>query len=98
MAIPPFSVHATIRAQQRGIPHWIAGLLCQEGVRSPAGNGMLKLHFNARARQRIRQRAEKGEFPIGKLDPFWASYLVMTRDHSQVVTIGHLNGRRIWRR
>ena len=96
MTVPPFSPHAATRAQQRGIPYWIAGLLCEEGVRRPAGDGLLKVHFNARARKRIERRARHGEFPIGKLDPFWASYLVMRRDGSQVVTIGHLNGR-IWR-
>ena len=92
-----FSTHAKTRAQQRSIPDWIARLLLEEGERAPAGGGLLKVYFNARARQRIRQRANRGEFAIGKLDHAWGSYLVVTREKPHVVTAGHLGNQRIWR-
>ena len=97
MVFPTFSMHAATRAQQRGIPQWVAQLLLAEGERAPAGGGLIKVYFGSRARKRICRRARCGEFPIGKLDHVWGAYLVMTRAEPHVVTVGHTGGRRIHR-
>ncbi|HEX5327829.1 MAG TPA: hypothetical protein VFW75_14260 [Acetobacteraceae bacterium] len=98
MADTTFSAQAVTRGQQCGIPQWIARLLLEEGERAPAARGLLLVYFSTRARRRVCRRAKRGEFPIGKLDHAWGSYLVVTRRAPQVVSIGHLGRRRIRRR
>lgn len=79
--------HATIRAQQRGIPPLIDLWLDQFGEESYDGHGAILRYFS-HASVRAMER-EFGRQPVRKLSEYLDVYKVESSRDGNTITIGH---------
>jgi len=78
--------HASIRAQQRGIPPFIDHLLDCYGEEQYDGHGGVVLYLNKKS---IRQmERDMGHRPVARLAEWLDAYKVTTTDGT-TITIGH---------
>lgn len=85
--------HASIRAQQRGIPPLVGELLDRYGQEEHDGRGAVIRYLD---RQSIRaMERELGRRPVARLAEWLDAYQVTSE--GRTVTIGHRT-RRIWRK
>lgn len=80
------SAHASVRAQQRGIPPLIIDWLLTFGEEEPDRDGSTIVYFNKHSRQLIGKEA--GEAVVRQLERFLDAYAVLSHDGA-IVTCGH---------
>lgn len=86
--------HASIRAQQRGIPPMVDELLDRYGYEEHDGHGAVLLYMN---RQSIRKmERDLGRRPVARLSEWLGAYKVKGSDGC-TITVGHRT-RRLWRK
>lgn len=85
------SLHATVRAQQRGIPPFVGDLLDAYGRESYDGHGGLVRYFDKRS-LRLMER-EMGREPVRMLARWHDSYKVVSTSDGGIITIGHRHKR-----
>jgi hypothetical protein len=91
-----FTNHATVRAQQRGIPPVVSELLMAYGDEKFDGHGGVIRYFSATGIQEL-----KGDFGTDvsrKLAKYFTCYLVEANDDGAVITIAKRHAKKhIWR-
>jgi len=86
--------HASVRAQQRGIPPLIDQLLDQYGEEEYDGHGGVVLYLNKASIRRMER--DLGRRPVARLAEWLDAYKVRSKD-GHTITIGHRT-RRVWRK
>lgn len=81
------TLHATTRAQQRGIPPLVDQWLDQFGEKEYDGHGGV-IRFFSRASIRAMER-RFGSAPVRKLAEYFHAYKVESSHDGHVITIGH---------
>lgn len=89
-----YTRHATVRAQQRGIPPLVDQLLDLYGQEEHDGHGAVVL-FLSKTSIRSMER-DLGRRPVARLAEWFDAYKVKSNDGS-TITIGHRT-RRLWRK
>lgn len=89
------SKHATIRAQQRGIPPLIDQLLDLYGQEQYDGHGGIVRYFDRSSIRRMER--EMGREPIRLLSTWRNAYKVKSSIDGHTITTG-LRSKRIWRK
>jgi hypothetical protein len=80
------SQHATVRSQQRCIPHLVLDLLLQFGASEPSGDGTHKMFFDKSARRHV--HAYVG--PMARLvDEHLDVYAVVSDVEGKIITAAH---------
>ncbi len=88
------TMHAQIRAQQRGIPPMVDELLDRYGHEEHDGHGGVVLYMNKTS---IRQmERDLGRRPVARLSEWLDAYKVKGAD-GRTITVGHRT-RRLWRK
>lgn len=90
----PTSKHATIRAQQRGIPPLLDELLDRYGQEEYDGHGAIIRYLNKQSIKDMER--EWGKRPVARLAEWFDAYKVSTID-GKTITTGHRT-HRIWRK
>ena len=80
------TLHASRREQQRCIPPLIQELLADYGTRTYDSRGGVVCYFDRGSRKRLRKNL--GGQVVKRLEPMLNSYLVLTSDEAQVITMG----------
>ncbi|MNT71885.1 hypothetical protein D3C72_2104270 [compost metagenome] len=78
--------HATVRAQQRGIPPMIDWLLDLYGHEEYDHQGAILVHFNSESKRRMEK--ELGRQAIAPMCRWFGAYKVKTTDGSTTLTTG----------
>lgn len=86
--------HASVRAQQRGIPPLVDQLLDLYGQEEHDGHGAV-LRYLSKSSIRTMER-EMGKRPVARLAEWFDAYKVITTD-GITITVGHRT-RRVWRK
>lgn len=86
--------HASIRAQQRGIPPMIDELLDRYGQEAHDGHVAIVLYLSKDSVRRMER--DFGRRPVARLREWLDAYKVQTVD-GQTITVGHRT-RRLWRK
>ena len=81
------SMHAAIRAQQRGIPPLIRDWLFQFGEEQYDGHGGIRRFFSQRSIREMERCF--GRQPVSRMSEFFDVYLVESSHDGAVITIGH---------
>ena len=89
-----YTRHATVRAQQRGIPPLVDQLLDLYGQEEHEGHGAVVL-FLSKTSIRCMER-DLGRRPVARLAEWFDAYKVKSIDGS-TITVGHRT-RRLWRK
>ncbi|MBK7080421.1 MAG: hypothetical protein IPH55_06585 [Betaproteobacteria bacterium] len=89
------SVHAKVRAQQRGIPPLIDRWLDEFGEEDYDGRGGVRIFFSRRSAKAMERTL--GRAPVRRMTEYLRVYKVESSHDGQVITVGHRTGR-IWRR
>lgn len=89
-----YTRHATVRAQQRGIPPLVDQLLDLYGQEEHDGHGAVVL-FLSKTSIRSMER-DLGRRPVARLAEWFDAYKVKSIDGS-TITVGHRT-RRLWRK
>ena len=84
--------HAASRAQQRAVPPLIFDWLNRYGEEAYDGHGGIHRFFSKRSRRMMER--DFGRMPVRRLAEFLGTYLVESVDDGQVITVGHLTGRK----
>lgn len=79
--------HASVRAQQRGIPPLIDRWLDEYGEEEYDGHGCVKHFFSANSIRRMER--DVGRAILRKLSEFMNCYKVVSARNGTTVTIGH---------
>ncbi len=81
------TLHASIRAKQRGIPPIVAELLDRYGQIQYDGHGAVIQFFN---KQSIREMGrDLGRQPVSRLADWFDAYQVLSTDNGCTITVGH---------
>lgn len=78
--------HASVRAQQRGIPRLVVDWLEAYGEEMHDQDGTIILHFSKRSRRRLER--DVGREPVRRLSNYLRCYVVVSNDGA-VITVGH---------
>jgi hypothetical protein len=89
-----YTRHATVRAQQRGIPPLVDQLLDLYGQEEHDGHGAVVL-FLSKTSIRSMER-DLGRRPVARLAEWFDAYKVKSTDGT-TITVGHRT-RRLWRK
>lgn len=81
------SLHSATRAQQRGIPPFVDGLLDAYGREDYDGHGGLVRYFDKRSLRRMER--EMGREPVRMLARWHDAYKVVSVRDGGLITIGH---------
>lgn len=87
--------HATIRAQQRGIPLFITELLHRYGEIEYDGHGAVVQYFNKYSIRNMER--DFGRQPVKRFAEWFDAYQVVSITDGHTITVGHRH-ERIWRR
>lgn len=87
--------HASIRAQQRGIPPLIDELLDRYGDEQYDGHGAIIVYLSKRSRRRMQK--DMGREPVARLASWLDAYKVKRVADGLTLTTGH-RYQRLWRR
>lgn len=79
--------HATVRAQQRGIPPLIQDWLLQFGEEQYDGHGGIKRFFSHRSIREMERCF--GRKPVSRMCEFLDAFLVESSHDGAIITIGH---------
>jgi len=90
-----YTKHASMRAQQRGIPPLIEQWLDEFGDEQYDGRGALVRYFSRRSIRRM-ERAF-GRAPVRRMSEYWNVYKVESTSDGALITLGH-RVKRLWRR
>ena|SRR5258708_18260437 len=93
--IPVATKHATIRAQQRGIPPLIEQWLDQFGDEDYDGHGAVRIYFSRKSIRAMERAFGRG--PVRRLSEYLDAYKVENSHDGQIITVGHRT-KRLWRR
>ena len=88
------SKHATVRAQQRGIPPMVDQLLDLYGQEQHDGHGAIILFLNKLSIRKMEH--DMGRRPVARLAEWLDSYKVKDME-CRTITVGHRH-QRIWRK
>ena len=92
----PYSHHAEVRAQQRGIPPLINTWLIDYGDEVFDGHGGLIRYFTQQSIRRMER--ELGKTPVQRMSEYLRCYLVQSSDGAEIITVGKRHPRKhIWR-
>ena len=80
------SFHAATRAQQRGIPPFVANLLDNYGHREFDGHGGGVIYFDKTSRRHMER--DMGREPVRVLDQWLNTYMVVGSQDGNAITIG----------
>lgn len=81
------SRHASIRAQQRGIPPLIDQWLDLYGHEEYDGRGGIVVYFDKQSRRAMER--DMGREPIRKCEEWLDVYKVVESDKGKIITLGH---------
>lgn len=81
------TAHATIRAQQRGVPPLIDHWLDEFGESEFDGHGGITLYFGSDSIRRLERHV--GRAILRKLSEYLDAYKVVSTDSGTTITIGH---------
>ncbi len=81
------SIHANIRAQQRGIPPLIDLWLDMYGHEEYSGSGTKVVYFDKKSRRAMER--DMGREPIRKCEEWLNAYKVVDSHQGQTITLGH---------
>ena len=84
------SRHASVRAQQRGIPPLIVDWLREYGESHFDGHGGIYCFFSGASVRKIER--EVGHAPVARLSEFMRCYLVLSSTDGCVITVGKRHG------
>lgn len=85
------SFHASVRAQQRGIPPLIDQWLDEFGEEDFDGHGGIRRYFSNRSIRKMERAI--GRSILRKVDEFLGCYKVISTDSGITITLGHRIGR-----
>ena len=86
--------HATVRAQQRGIPPMVDQLLDLYGQEEYDGHGAVVRYLNKDSIRNMER--DLGRRPVSRLAEWFDAYKVSSTD-GRTITVGHRTSR-IWRK
>ena len=78
--------HASLRAQQRGIPQLVTGWLLDYGAEHYDGRGGVVRYFDSASIRHL--LCEVGRNPLRRMSEFMRCYLVQSSTDGAVITIG----------
>ncbi len=81
------TLHASVRAQQRGIPPLVVRWLDEFGEEQFDGRGGILRFFSRRSVRRMERSL--GRAPVCKLSMYLDAYLIESSHDGQVITVGH---------
>ena len=88
--------HASLRAQQRGVPPLVMQWLLNYGEETFDGHGGVIRYFTPQSLRRLER--DVGRSPLKRLSEFLRCYLVQASEDGAIITVGKRHrGRRIWR-
>lgn len=88
--------HASLRAQQRGVPPLVMQWLIDYGEESFDGRGGVIRYFTPQSIRRLER--DVGQTPLRRLSEFLRCYLVQGSASGVVITVGKRHrSQRIWR-
>lgn len=88
------SRHASVRAQQRGIPPLIRNWLLEYGAETNDERGGIVRHFTKETLRRLER--DVGAAPLRRLAEYLRCYLVESNEDGVVITVGkRYNNKRI---
>ncbi len=94
---PSLSVHAAIRAQQRGIPPLIHAWLSDYGEEIHDGRGAVIRYFSRRSVRKLEK--DVGAVPVRRMSDFLRTYMVERQANGNVITVAKRHrGHRFHRR
>lgn len=79
--------HASVRAQQRGIPPLIVEWLLEYGAQAKGSDGAMHRYFDKRSRKRLARVV--GEQVVDRMGDLTDTFLVQSSDNGNVITVGH---------
>ena len=90
------TLHATIRAQQRGIPPLIQNWLIDYGAEQFDGRGGVVRYFSNDCLRKMER--ELGKTPVKRMSEYMRCYLVQSSSDGGVITVGkRFEAQHIWR-
>jgi hypothetical protein len=89
------SRHASVRAQQRGIPPFIIELLDRYGQSQYDGHGAVIQYFNKQSLRDMER--DLGRKPVSRLAEWHDTYEVVSSRDGCTITVGHRH-QRVWRK
>jgi hypothetical protein len=93
---PITTIHAGVRAQQRGVPPLVLNWLLDYGEETFDGHGGVLRYFTPRSIRNLER--EVGQAPIKRLSEYLRCYLVQGSQDGIVITVGKRHrGKRICR-
>ena len=88
--------HASVRAQQRGVPPLVMQWLLDYGEEKFDGHGGVIRYFTPQSLRRLER--DVGQTPLKRLSEFLRCYLVQGSNDGAVITVGKRHpSRRVWR-
>ncbi len=93
---PISTLHANVRAQQRGVPPLVMNWLLDYGEETFDGRGGVLRYFTPRSIRQLER--EVGQAPLKRLSEYLRCYLVQGSQDGNVITVGKRHrGKRICR-
>jgi len=93
---PIATTHASVRAQQRGVPPLVMNWLLAYGEEIFDGHGGVLRYFTPRSIRQLER--EVGQAPLKRLSEYLRCYLVQGSQDGNVITVGKRHrGKRICR-
>ena len=92
----PYTAHAAVRTQHRGIPPLISNWLLDYGEEVFDGHGGVVRFFSPQCIRRMER--EIGKAPLKRMSEFLRCYLVQGSNDGAIITVGkRFPNRHIWR-
>lgn len=90
------TVHATVRAQQRGVPPLIEDWLLDYGAEQFDGHGGVVRYFSNQCIRKMER--DIGKAPLKQMSEYLRCYLVQDSSDGSVITVGKRHeSQHIWR-
>jgi hypothetical protein len=83
---PTATIHASQRAQQRGVPPLVMNWLLDYGEESFDGHGGVVRYFSPRSIRQLER--DIGQAPLKRMSEFLRCYLVQASQSGEVITVG----------
>jgi len=88
--------HATVRAQQRGVPPLIQDWLLDYGAEEFDGHGGMVRYFTKESIRHMER--DIGKTPLKRMSEYLRCYLVQCSSDGAIITVGKRHGtKHIWR-
>lgn len=91
-----YSQHASVRTQQRGIPHEVTSLLVDYGKEIFDGHGGVVRYFTPKSIRTMSN--DVGQATVKKMSEYLRCYLVQSSNDGAIITVGKRHAKKhIWR-